>query len=66
MIALIKALVPGILLSWVVSTVIGASGSTGGILSIHRFVFHQQHMGWSWPLFFAGTFLAWALFMMTE
>ena len=66
MIALIKALIPGALLSWVVSSLVAAGGSTGGVLNVHKVVTLSLHFSWSWPLFIAGTALAWALFWMTE
>lgn len=66
MFAFVKALIPGALLSWIVSSIIGRTGSTGGLLHIQRFEFHQWQMGWSWSLFLVGTFLAFALFLMTE
>lgn len=66
LIAFIKALVPGALLSWLVSVAISGGGSTGGILSIHKLEIMHHQMAWSWPLFLAGTFLAWALLMMMD
>lgn len=66
MIAFIKALVPGALLSWVVSVAISGGGSTGGILDIHKLEIMHNQMPWSWPLFLAGTFLAWALLTMMD
>lgn len=62
---LFKALVPGALLSWVVSSAIGGQGSHGAWLTIERLHFGQHAIYWSWPLFIAGTILAWALFAMT-
>jgi hypothetical protein len=74
MISLFKALIPGALLTWIVSSVIGSNGSKGGFLYIHHLsltghgAFEQASSGiyWSWPLFFAGTGLAFALFKMQE
>lgn len=60
-----KALVPGALLSWIVSSIIGGRGSRGAWLAIERLHFDQHTIYWSWPLFIAGTLLAWALFAMT-
>lgn len=64
--ALIKALVPGFLLTWVVSLIIGSNGSRGGILSIQHSYIEGYSFYWSWPLFVAGTVLAWALFAMMD
>lgn len=64
--ALIKALVPGFLLTWVVSLIIGSNGSRGGILAIQHSVVEGHSFYWSWPLFIAGTALAWALFAMMD
>lgn len=64
--ALIKAFVPGFLLTWVVSLIIGSNGSRGGILAIQHTYVEGHGFYWSWPLFIAGTGLAWALFAMME
>ena len=66
MIALIKAILPGALLSWLVSTFVGSSGSHGGLLAIQRFNIAGTELYGSWTLFIIGTALAWALFMMME
>ncbi|WP_334185231.1 hypothetical protein [Novosphingobium sp.] len=62
----IKALIPGFLLSWIVSTVIGSQGSSGGVLSITHTFYQGHELYWSWPLFCGATALAWALFAMME
>lgn len=62
----IKALIPGFLLSWIVSTVIGSQGSSGGVLSITHTLYQGHELYWSWPLFCGATALAWALFAMME
>jgi hypothetical protein len=64
--AFIKALIPGFLLTWVVSLIIGSNGSHGGMLMIHHTYIQGYSLYWSWPLFVAGTGLAWALFAMME
>jgi hypothetical protein len=69
----VKALLCGVLLSWIVASVLGAQHTRGGIL----YVFNAAHSNplipnsvetfyWSWPLFVGGTALAWALFWMQE
>jgi hypothetical protein len=66
MIALFKALIPGALLTWIVSTLIGSGGSSGGILSIIHFTVQHHEVYWSWPLFLAATGLSWAILWMLE
>jgi hypothetical protein len=66
MLALIKGLVPGALLSWIVASVIGATGSTGGVLYVGRLMIAHHEIHWSWPLFFAGTALSWFILLMLE
>ena len=70
MIALMKALPLGILLTVVVALFIGSGGSTGGFLNIFHFTVEEPDMNinfgmyWSWVLFLIGTGLAWALLLM--
>lgn len=66
MIALIKALLPGALLSWLVSTFIGSKGSTGGLLNIQHVTISDTQIYGSWTLFIIGTALAWAIFKMMD
>ena len=66
MLALIKALIPGALLSWVIASVIGSNGSTGGVLYIGRLMIVHHEIYWSWPLFIAGTALAWFILLMLD
>jgi hypothetical protein len=66
MIALFKALIPGALLTWIVSTLIGSGGSSGGILNIIHFTVQHHEVYWSWPLFLAATGLSWAILWMLE
>ncbi|MGN6356101.1 MAG: hypothetical protein ACTHLU_01315 [Novosphingobium sp.] len=66
MIALFKALIPGALLTWIVSTLISSGGSSGGILNIIHFTVQHHQMYWSWPLFLAATGLAWAILWMLD
>lgn len=62
---LFKAMIPGGLLAWVVSTAIGSQGSRGAWLLIERLHFDQHAMYWSWPLFVIGTGVAWAMLALT-
>jgi len=61
---LVKAIPLGMILTWVVALVIGSQGTSGGQLMIHAIHFGAHDVLWSWPMFFASTGLAWALFMM--
>ena len=61
-----KALIPGFLLTWIVSGVIGSNGSQAGILAIQHSFIEGHAFYWSWPLFLAGTGLSWALFWMMD
>ena len=60
-----KALIPGAILTFVVSMVIGAGHSTGGFLQIHHYYIQGHGIYWSWVLFVVATGLAWALYTIT-
>ncbi len=62
---LFKALIPGALLTWLVSSAIGAQGSKGAWLMIERIHFDQHTLYWSWPLFLIATCISWALLAIT-
>lgn len=62
----VKALIPGLLLTFVVAMIIGSNGSAGGFLDIHRQVISGHQFYWSWPLFIASTGLSWGIFWMME
>ncbi len=71
--AFFKALIPGFLLTWIIAGVMGSNGSKGGFLFIKYIYFSGgafsggiSGMYWSWPLFFASTLLAFAIFKMLE
>jgi len=64
MVKLIKAIPLGALLSWLVSTLVGAAGSTGGVLQIQHVLVRGADLYGSWPLFALGTLLAWAILSM--
>ena len=59
-----KAVPLGGILTYVVSLVIGSQGSRGGFLSIYRAEMFEDELWWSWPLFFAGSALAWGIMML--
>lgn len=60
----VKAVPMGFILTWVLALIIGSTGSTGGQLAIHHMHMGDVSVLWSWPLFFAGTGLAWGLLLM--
>ena len=60
-----KALIPGSLLTFVVSAILGTNHSRGGYLAIFNQSVQGHSFYWSWPLFVAGTVLAWAIFAMS-
>lgn len=60
----IKAAPLGALLSAVISVVIGSQGSQGGRMAIHLVEISNHSFHWSWPLFFAGSGLAYGLMIM--
>lgn len=66
MVALFKALIPGALLTWIVATLIGSTGSTGGMLDIFHFAVRHHQVYWSWSLFLAATGLSWAILWMLD
>ena len=65
-VSFIKALIPGTLLAWILSTVIGSNGSQGGWTAIHRVTIEGFQFWWSWPIFIAGTALSWFVFKALE
>ncbi|MFB0612194.1 hypothetical protein [Aurantiacibacter poecillastricola] len=72
MIAMFKAIPFGIFLTLLVALFIGSGGSHGGMLNVFDFDVTVAELGleftlyWSWALFLAGTFLAFALLLMME
>lgn len=62
----VKSLLPGFILTFVVSLIMGSNGARGAWLDIHRVTLQGQDFYWSWPLFVAATGLAWMLFWLME
>jgi hypothetical protein len=62
----LKSLIPGFLLAFVVANVVGRQGSKGAFLNIFQFHYQNHSSYWSWPLFIAGTVLAYAIFKSME
>jgi hypothetical protein len=61
---LIKAMIFGAILAFIVSLFIGSGGSTGGMLNVRHFVIEGVGFYWSWVLFVAGTALSFGLILM--
>lgn len=66
MISFAKSLLPGALLTWIISIFIGSSGSRGGLLRVHYVYYDGYSAYWSWPLFIIGTGLAWVIYLSME
>ena len=66
MISMFKALIPGFILTFVVSAIIGRNGSSGGVLAIQQMFVSGHYFHWSWSLFAASTLLAFTIFKMME
>lgn len=64
--ALIKALIPGGLLTWIVAGILGSQGMRGGMLMLERNMVDGYMFYWSWPIFLAGTCLAWFVIAMLQ
>jgi hypothetical protein len=64
--SLIKALLLGAILTFVVSATIHAGGSTGGFLYIRELQVSGQFVSWSWPLFIASAGLAFGILKLME
>ncbi len=54
----------GAVLAWVLAVVIGSQGSNGGALMIHQMAIADVKVFWSWPVFFGGTGISWALMLL--
>jgi len=63
---LFKALIPGVLLTFVVSLILGSSRTKGGWLEVHRITIEGIGFHWSWPLFLLTTGIAWGIFAMMD
>jgi len=63
---LIKGLIPGFLLTWIVCGVLGSNGSKGGMLAIQHSYVEGHNFYWSWALFVVATGLASAIFWMMD
>jgi hypothetical protein len=62
--SLIKALILGGFLTWLLCLIFGTNHQKAGWLSVHQMQVLDYQIYWSWPLFLAATGLAWALMAM--
>lgn len=60
----IKALTLGAILSAVIALVIGSQGVSSGPLAIHLVDVAEAKVYWSWPVFFGGSGLAFAIMLL--
>ena len=60
-----KALIPGSVLTFVVTGIIGSNRSKGGWLNIEHIQIEGHSFYWSWALFAVGTGLSWVIFAIT-
>ncbi|MCX7865054.1 MAG: hypothetical protein N2423_08490 [Novosphingobium sp.] len=63
---IVRALLPGFILTLVVTAILAASGARGGVLAIQPAPLLDMHIFWSWPLFLLFTGLGWALLSMMK
>lgn len=63
---LLKSIVFGAILAFIVSLFIGSGGSTGGILNVRHYVIEGVGFYWSWMLFLVGTGLSFGLMLMMK
>lgn len=61
-----KALIPGVLLTFVVCLIMGSNGASGAWLDIYRVTIEGVRFYWSWPLFTVSTGVSWGIFWMME
>jgi hypothetical protein len=54
----------GAILSATIALVIGSQGSSAGPLAIHPVHIAEVKLYWSWPVFFSGSGLAWAIMLL--
>ena len=62
--SLLKALLLGGILTFVVSETIHGAKSSGGFLQIHEVAVSGHYIHWSWPLFIVSAGLAWGIMLM--
>lgn len=60
----IKSVGFGAILSAAIAVVIGSQGTSGGPLAIHLVEVADVRVFWSWPVFFSGTGLFFAMTLL--
>ena len=70
---MVKAILLGVIVSWVFAALLGAQGPGWGNLYVHmvEFDIHQGGLHtikcyWSWPIFFASTAIAWGIMALMD
>lgn len=63
---LLIASVFGATISVIVSYILNYFETDGGFLSVHLLQLAGAELFWSWPLFFIGTGLSWAILQMMK
>lgn len=66
MLKLAKAIPLSALLAFALAGVFGAGGGPPKILAVHQIEIADIAFYWSWPIFLAGTLLAWAILWMMD
>lgn len=62
----VKGILVGIVLTFVVCLVIGSQGTTAGYLYIHQLPILDYKVWWSWPLFVVSSGVASAIALMMK
>ncbi|MBV7258600.1 hypothetical protein KCG46_03290 [Erythrobacter sp. WH158] len=63
---MLKAFFLGAVLSGAIAGVVGSQGSSAGPLDVHSMTLGDFRVFWSWPVFLAGSGLAWALMLLQK
>lgn len=61
---MIKAMGLGVILTGSVALVVGSQGTSAGPLAIEPLIIGTYRLYWSWPIFGAGSGLAWGLMLL--
>jgi hypothetical protein len=63
---ILKAVMPSLVLTIVVSAILASSGATAGFLNIQDAAISGHAFHWSWPLFLVGSAFSWGLLLMMD
>ncbi|WP_338466993.1 hypothetical protein RXV95_00075 [Novosphingobium sp. ZN18A2] len=62
--AFFKSISPALILTLILSGIIGSQGSTGGVMGIqHKYIYDYGYY-WSWSTFLCSLGVVWALIIM--